>query len=163
MKTTYLEPPIETLYHSDLRGLVRVCLVENGFFLALTVERIDGSGHWRHVKTEHSSSAFVEQEFESLAQLLATGSVPEEEQLPYFVLRKGEPQARRVEGDDTPVEIRDTLLLLLDHHFGIDSQQSSDRSVESLDNVIRVPGWLTALVSAIVVPAIIFIPSWLPF
>lgn len=163
MRTTYLEPPIDILDHSEYRGLIRVCLVEDGFLLALTVERIDELGHWQHVKTEQISSDFVEQEFESLVHLLATRSIPGEQQLPYFILREGEPQACRVEGDDTPVEIRDTLLLLLDYHFGVDSQQCSDHSAELLKEVTRVPGWLTALASAIVVPAIILIPSWLSF
>lgn len=183
MKTTYLEPPVEMLYHSNFRGLVRLCLIDKGYLLALTVERQDESGRWQHVKTEITTHDFFVQEFESLVHLAGSGVLEEMDSLPFFVVEDGFPVARQRPAAEKPVEIRDTLLQLLEHHFvdehrhyqSLPESQREGHVAESwlevirrLDlppaahsRVVRVPRWLTAVVTAIVVPAILLFPSWL--
>ena len=186
--TTYLEPPLQTLYHSNFRGLLRFCNIEDGYLLTLTVQTRDDCGRWHHLTTEIASPAFFAQEFEALVHTIGADEDFHPHPLPAFVVVDGQPTpvppSQQV---PEPVDLRHSLSILLEHYFQDETQHFESTPIDQrqnhifrhwvtvlncLDNgqltpealvaeppVTRVPLWLTLLGLALTLPTLLYLPA----
>ena len=187
-KTTYLEPPLETLYHTDFRGLLRFCNIEDGYLLTLTLERRDDSGRWVQLKTQVASPDFFAQEFEALVHTVGADESFTPQPLPCFAVVDGEPKP--VPANGKPTQLRDALQVLFRHYFEDEKRHYQSVPIKDRDNHVfehwvavfncltgrhcspesllpeaqpatRVPVWLTLLVLTLLLPTLLYLPAFL--
>jgi len=187
-RTTYLEPPLKTLYFTGFRGLLRFCTVEGGYLLTLTLERRDDSGRWVHLKTQPASPDFFAQEFEALVHALGADESFTPEPLPCFTVVDGEPKpAPGSAAYEKPTQLRDAIQPLLNHYFQDEKRHYEEVPTDQRDNHVfehwvavfnwltgdhctpenflnetapatRVPAWLTLLVITLTLPTLLCLP-----
>lgn len=186
--TTYLEPPLETLYHSSFRGLLRFCNIDDGYLLTLTVERRDASGRWKHLTTEVASSDFFPQQFEALVHTIAADENFVPNPLPNFGVIDGEPEPLAGSTQaPKPTELRAAVSVLLEYYFHDEKRRYETIPIEKRQNDIfehwvavlnwlnndrfspanfmdeqpatRLPLWVSLLILFITVPTLLYLPA----
>lgn len=148
-KTTYLEPPLRTLYFTGFRGLLRFCNIEGGYLLTLTLERRDDTGRWVHLRTELATPDFFHQEFEALVHTVGADESFAPEPLPCFAIVDGHPKPVPTSAaDGKPTQLRDAIQLLIDHYFQDEKRHyealpADQRQSHVFEHWVAVLSWLT--------------------
>ena len=168
-------------------NLLRFCLIDGGYLLALTLERLDESGIWVHVRTLPTTSSCVGHDFEALVQAYDLQQHVPSERLPFFSIVNGVPRAVQGEDGQQPFELREAINGLLEHYFVDEAKHHDSLPREQRDGHVfgqwlavlnwlegshgspaaaatepppatRVPAWLTVLSIMLLLPALLHLP-----